>query len=444
MAQTYTSRIAAPLDDVYGWHEQPGALKRLMPPWMRPHVRQEAESLRDGTSVVSLYRLLTWRAQHLPEAFDPPRTFADELVAGFGRTPLRWHHTHQFDNVDDAESRVTDRLVTNVPVRALRPVFEYRHRQLADEMAALYRSREWDSGTRSVGLTGASGLVGSALSALLTSSGHRVVHLVRREPRSADERRWDPDNPAPGLLDGLDGLVHLAGAPIFGRFTAGHKARVRDSRVEPTRALAQRAVQSGLTVFVSAAGVGNYPDAGKGEFAVESDGPGQGFLADVVNEWEAATAPAAEAGLRTVQVRTGIAMSPEGGVLGMLAPAFKLGAGGRLGHGRQYMGWIMLDDLVDVYRRAVLDATLAGPVNAVAPSPVSNAEFTRVLGRVVKRPTVMHVPRMAPAAVLGSDGADEFALANQQVVPQKLIDAGHVFRYPDLEAGLRHVLGRGQ
>src|SRR5699024_1419132 len=154
--------------------------------------------------------------------------------------------------------------------------------------------------------------------------------------------RWDPDNQAQELVDGLDGLVHLAGAPIFGRFTAGHKARVGDSRGEATRALAQRAVQRGLTVVVSAAGGGSYTDAVEGEFAVESDGPGQGFLADVVNEWEAATAPAAEAGLRTVQVRTGIAMSPEGGVLGMLAPAFKLGAGGRLGHGRQYMGWIML------------------------------------------------------------------------------------------------------
>lgn len=444
MAQTYTSRIAAPLDEVFGWHEQPGALQRLMPPWTRPHVRQEAESLRDGTSIVSLYRLLTWRAQHLPEAFDPPRTFADELVAGVGRTPLRWHHTHQFDNIDDAESRVTDRLVTNVPARMLRPLFEYRHRQLADDLAALQRSHAWSSDQLTVGVTGSSGLVGSALSALLSTSGHRVVHLVRREPRSAGERRWDPHSPAPDLLEGLDGLIHLAGAPIFRRFTAGHKARVRNSRVEPTRVLAQRAAQSGMKVFVSAAGVGNYPDASDGQFAVESDGPGQGFLGDVVREWEAAAAPAAEAGLRTVHVRTGIAMSPEGGVLGMLAPVFKFGAGGRLGRGNQYMGWIMLDDLVDIYRRAVLDPALEGPVNAVAPHPVRNDDFTRVLGRVLTRPTIMHVPRLAPAAVLGSDGADEFALANQQVVPQKLIDTGHVFRYPDLEAGLRHVLGRGQ
>src|SRR5699024_4556224 len=163
----------------------------------------------------------------------------------------RWHHTHQFESIGDDKSRMTDRLVTNVPSRVLRPLFEYRHRQLADDLAALRRSRAWSSEKRVIGITGSSGLVGSALSALLTTGGHQVVHLVRRDPTSPSERRWDPSDPAPGLLDGLDGLIHLAGAPIFGRFTADHKARVRESRVEPTRALAQRAAESGLSVFVS-------------------------------------------------------------------------------------------------------------------------------------------------------------------------------------------------
>lgn len=442
MAQTFTSVIPAPPNEVFSWHEQIGAMARISPPWLRVRIDQETDSLREGTAIMRLYGLLKWRAQHLPELFDPPRSFGDELTAGLGRTPLRWHHTHQFDDVDDGETRVTDRLVTNMPAGALRRVFAFRHRQLADELAALDRSRAVNDQKLVIGVTGSSGFVGAALCALLTTSGHRVIRFVRRETQSPDERRWDPHDPAPDLLDNVDAVAHLAGAPILGRFNDRHKARVRNTRTTPTQLLAELAATRGVDAFVTASGIGNYSAIPGSEPLDESAGPGSGFLADVITEWEAASKPPADAGVRCVQVRTGMALNPDGGVLGLMAPAFALGAGGRLGDGQQWMAWIALDDLIDIYRRALLDPALAGPINAVAPNPVRNIEFTEALGRTLKRPTFLHVPKFAPAAVLGQDGADEFALASQRAFPRKLFEAGHVFRHPQLESALSHMFGK--
>src|SRR5699024_8912226 len=238
-----------------------------------------------------------------------------------------------------------------------------------------------------IAVTGASGMVGSALCAQLTTGGHRVVRLVRGDPRGPGERRWDPDGPAPGLLDGTDAVVHLAGAPIAGRFTDAHKAAVRDSRVGPTRRLAQAAAraQNGPGVFVSASAIGYYGHHRTGELLDERASPGADFLAGVVREWEDAAEPAAEAGLRTVQVRTGIVQSPLGGTLRLQRPLFTAGLGGRLGSGRQWLSWIDLDDLVDIYHRALYDARLRGPVNATAPGAVTAAEHARTLAGVLRR-----------------------------------------------------------
>lgn len=439
MASTYTSTVSAQQNEVFTWQERPGAVSRLAPPWLRVRVMREPESLRDGTATLRIYRTLRWHAAHLPDAYDPPRAFADELTGG---PPIRWRHTHRFEEAGDNETRVSDELSTNVPDRFLDRLFGYRHRQLADELAAMQRARQLSHERLVIGITGSSGFIGSALCALLTSSGHRVVRLVRRDATAADERRWDPFNPAGDLLDGLDAVVHLAGAPILGRFTSRHIVKVRDSRVTPTRLLAELAARRGVGTFVSASAVGYYGGDRGDEVLEESADPGDGVLADIVTSWEAATRPAIEAGIRTVQIRTGVVMSPDGGVLGMLSPLFNAGAGGPLGNGKQWMAWIALDDLLDIYRRALIDTTLNGPVNAVAPEPERNIEFTRTLGRVLRRPTYLRVPAFGPATVLGRDGADEFALASQRVAPHALMMQGHAFRYPQLEPALRHMFGR--
>ncbi len=218
---------------------------------------------------------------------------------------------------------------------------------------------------------------------------------------------------------------------------------MRSSRVEPTRALAELAARTagGPSVFVSASAIGFYGPIRGEERLIENSARGNGTLAEIVADWEAATAPAADAGIRVVHIRTGLALSPRGGVLRLQYPLFATGLGGKLGSGEQWMSWIGLDDLTDIYLRAITDRDLAGPVNAVAPEPVRNDEYTRVLGRVLMRPTVLRVPRAGPRLLLGTGGARELAFASQRVVPQRLLRVGHTFRHPDLKAALAHLLG---
>ncbi|HEX3589866.1 MAG TPA: TIGR01777 family oxidoreductase [Pseudonocardiaceae bacterium] len=437
MAYVHSSVLAAPLAEVFAWHGRPGALIRLTPPWQPVGVIAEADTLRDGKAVLGLPFGLRWIAQH--GDFEPPDRFADELTS----LPVYWRHRHEFTEADlagDPATRLTDRVDTLVPSALLRPMFRYRHRQLADDIAT-HRAFA-DRPRLTVAMTGSSGLVGTALAAFLTTGGHRVIRLVRRAPADADERRWQPGDPDPDLLDGVDVVVHLAGVGIGGRFTGAHRAAVRDSRVGPTRALAELAARGGPAAFVSASAIGYYgPDRGAHWLSEDSE-RGDGFLADLVADWEAATTPARDAGLRVVRVRTGIVQSARGGTLRLLRPLFAAGLGGRLGDGTQWLSWIGIDDLVDVYHRAVVADDLAGPVNAVAPNPVPNREYTAVLAKVSRRPAIVPVPRFGPRLLLGEQGAAELALAGQRVRPARLRTAGHRFRMPGLEATLRHQLGR--
>lgn len=442
----HSSEVPAPVEQVFAWHERPGAIHRLTPPWQPVRVLQEASSVRDGTAVLRLPGGLRWTAAHRPDGYDPPHQFVDQLTGAPLGSVLSWRHTHRFEPVSDGVTRVTDRVRTSVPEAALRSMFVYRHRQLAADLAALARAKAWARGNSelTVAVTGASGLVGTAVCALLGTTGHQVIRLVRRPTSNSGERQWNPRHPDADLLRGVDAVVHLAGVPIAGRFTDGHKAAVRGSRVGPTRALAELAARTpdGPRVLVSASAVGYY-GADRGDVALEEGAePGSDFLADVVREWEAATAPADADGIRTVQVRTGIVQSPAGGTLRLLRPLFAAGLGGRLGGGDQWLSWIGIDDLADVYLRAVLDDDLSGPVNAVAPDPVRNRDYTRVLGAVLRWPTMLPIPRLGPQLLLGSEGADELALASQRVMPVRLQEAAHVFRHPELEPALRHVLGK--
>jgi hypothetical protein len=339
---------------------------------------------------------------------------------------------------------VTDVVDTPVPGRALRPMFGYRHRQLAADLAVHARTRALCPEPLTVALTGSSGVIGSALAALLTTGGHRVIRLVRRTPGNDGERQWRPDDPDPRLLDDVDAVIHLAGASIGGRFTPERKREILSSRIGPTRALATLAARSPgrLRAFVTASAVGFYGADRGDEILTEASGRGDGFLADVAAAWEDAASPASSAGARSVQVRTGIVQTPRGGMLRLLYPVFEAGLGGPLGDGAGWLPWIEIDDLLDIYLRAITDPELTGPVNAVAPEAEPQASYARTLGRVLGRPALIPVPAAGPQLLLGAEGARELAMASQLVRPAVLAAAGHSFRYPSLEGALRHVLGR--
>jgi hypothetical protein len=450
MGLEYSSVIDAPIYDVFDWHARPGAFARLTPPWSPMKLISEADSLENGRAELGLPGGLRWVAEHQPDGYDPPRRFVDAIGSdGLASLPaklaVRWRHTHDFEEVSGERTKVIDQVETPVPAAALKSMFRYRHQQLADDLAAHRTAAARGLAPSTVAITGASGLVGSQLAAFLSTGGHRVIRLVRHSGTKGDERQWNPDDPDPGLLAGVDAVIHLAGASIAGRFTDDHRAAIRDSRIGPTRRLAELIGQStnGPKVLISASAVGYYGyDRGE-DTLTETSERGDGFLADVVADWEAATSPAEEAGIRVVKVRTGIVQSPAGGTLRLLRPLFAAGLGGRLGSGRQWFSWIGIDDLVDVYHRGLWDTDLSGPVNAVDPEPVRNIDYTKVLAHVLHRPALLPVPPLGPKVLLGEQGARELALANQRVLPARLQEVDHHFRRPDLEQSLRHLLGRG-
>jgi uncharacterized protein (TIGR01777 family) len=444
----YSSVVDAPIYEVFDWHTRPGAITRLSPPWQPVRVVAEADSLQSGRAELGLPGGLRWVADHQPDSYDPPRRFVDTIgTEGLASLPVRlavrWRHTHDFEELSGERTRVTDRVATPVPARALRAMFGYRHRQLADDIGVHRHAAAQGLAPATVAVTGSSGLVGSQLTAFLSTGGHRVIRLVRHAATKSDERQWNPDDPDPGLLAGVDAVIHLAGASIAGRFTEEHRAAIRDSRIGPTRRLAELIAKSadGPKVLISASAVGYYGYDRREETLTEDSERGDGFLADVVAEWENATAPAEQAGVRVVRVRTGIVQSPGGGTLRLLRPLFAAGLGGRVGNGQQWLSWIGIDDLVDVYHRGLWDADLSGPVNAVAAEPVRNVDYTRTLAHVLRRPALLPVPPLGPRLLLGEQGARELACASQRVLPARLQQADHRFRRPDLEQTLRHLLG---
>lgn len=295
-------------------------------------------------------------------------------------------------------------------------------------------------------VTGASGLIGRALCARLEAEGHAVVRLVRRAARGPDEIAWDPaartiDRAA---LEEADAVVHLAGAGIGDeRWTDARRAEVRASRTGPTRFLAETLASLAMRphVFVSASAVGWYGDRGD-TWLDESSAPGEGFLADVAREWEAAAKPAALAGIRVAHPRTGLVLAREGGAMAKLLPLFRAGLGGPLGSGRQWWSWITLDDLVGAIVHAIVNRHVVGPFNAVAPAPATNAEFTRALGRALGRPALLRAPAFALRLALGRGMADELLLASQRVRPAALLASGFAFRDAALAPALARLLGR--
>ena len=296
-----------------------------------------------------------------------------------------------------------------------------------------------------VAVTGSSGLIGRALVRRLRDQGHRVRRVVRSGGGGADEVRWDPEVGTidSAALGGVDAAVHLAGEGIGDhRWTEAQKRRILGSRVTGTTVLAEALARLDPrpSVLLSASGISVYGDRGD-EVVTEATPAGTGFLPEVVEAWEAATRPAAAAGIRTASFRNGIVLSPDGGALAKQLPLFRFGLGGRLGSGRQWLPWIAIDDEVSAVVH-LLTADVEGPVNLCSPEPVTNATFTEVLGRVLGRPTVVPVPRFGPRLLLGRQLADELLFWSVRAVPERLAASGFTFAHPDLEDALRTVLGK--
>lgn len=453
---TYRSSIAAPVDALRAWHANPGAFQRLTPPWMDARTTAASGGIAPGSTVSLDVPVLgplsvKWNLRH--DALSDGDGFVDIQESG---PFVAWRHEHRFIATGAQTSVIEDRIAYTLPLSALANplaggrvrsrldnLFRFRHRRTEVDVAR-HAHAGLDTPLRIV-VSGASGLVGGRLVPFLRAGGHTVLTLVRRQPQSPDEIYW---NPARGEIDaaaleGADAVIHLAGASIAGGlWTKKRKQLIRDSRIDSTTLLATTlaGLQRKPRVFVSTSAVGFYGDRAD-ERLTESSATGDGFLAEVVRQWEAAAKPAAEAGIRVVHPRFGVVVAGESGMVPLLSYVFRAGAGGQLGNGKQYMAWIALEDLLGILLETVVNDDLEGPVNAVAPRDLTNTAFTKTMGRVFRRPTLMRVPGFAMRAVAGQL-AEELILTSQRVVPAKLEAAGFHFAYPDLETTLRHEFGR--
>ncbi len=293
-----------------------------------------------------------------------------------------------------------------------------------------------------IAVTGSHGLVGTAMISAMTKVEHQVTRLVRGQT-GVGSVVWDPTAESfdSSVLQGVDAVVHLAGENIASsRWTSQVKERIRRSRIQGTRLLAEglAAMPNPPRVFISASAIGYYGDCGD-ELLDENSPSGDGFLADTALQWEAATQPASDAGIRVVRMRIGVILSPRGGALAKMLLPFKLGAGGRVGNGRQWWSWIALDDVVGAILHLLSNDAISGPVNVVSPNPVSNSVFTKILGRVLKRPTIFPMPAVVARIVLG-EMANELLLASTRVQPERLLETGYQFQQPELSAALRYLL----
>lgn len=293
-------------------------------------------------------------------------------------------------------------------------------------------------------ITGSSGLIGSALIESLTANGHQAIRLLRTE-FAEGLPFWDPENGVIDLCDitGVDAVVHLAGYSIAnGRWNERTKTRILESRVRGTKLLAEFFAESAHKphVIVSASGVGAYGDCGE-DVVDERSAFGKGFLADVARQWEESTAPAVKAGIRVVNIRLGVVLSASGGALKKMLLPFKMGLGGVIGSGKQYMSWVSIEDVVKMIQYVIVNDSIRGPANFVSPTPVSNFEFTKTLGRVLHRPTVFRMPAFAACLVFG-EMAKELLLSSTRAIPKKLMGAGYQFRHSELEEAFRSLLGK--
>ncbi|WP_370459005.1 TIGR01777 family oxidoreductase [Aggregicoccus sp. 17bor-14] len=441
---------------LFTWHALPGAFERLTPPWEPIEVleRSGPPGIEVGARVEVRFQMGPVPRRLVAEhtRYEPDVLFQDVQRSG----PFAsWVHTHRMHPTGPESSELEDHIEYALPAgplgrvvggglarRQLERMFAYRH---AITRADLQRHLAFSAqGPLCVAVSGASGLIGSQLTAFLGGGGHEVRRLVRGSA-GPGEVAWDVDRQMVDgeALEGVDAVVHLAGASIAdGRWSEERKEAIRRSRVVGTRVLCETLARMRRRprVLVCGSAVGFYGSRGD-EVLTEASGPGSDFLAEVVREWEAATAPAREAGIRVVHLRTGMVLSPRGGALAKLLPAFRFGAGGRVGSGQQWVSWVSIEDVLGMVQHALYDERLHGPLNAVAPEPVRQVELARTLAHVLHRPSVAPLPALAVRAAFGEMGKG-LLLASQRAVPEVALAQGFQFLHPELEGALRFLLGR--
>ncbi|MCG6909222.1 MAG: TIGR01777 family oxidoreductase [Deltaproteobacteria bacterium] len=452
------SQIDAPAEEVFKWHERPGALERLSPPWDPLEVISKGPGIDTGTRVEMKLKAgplplkIRWVAEHTH--YEKNRMFRDRQARG----PFKkWEHTHTFLPGKDGSSLMEDRVDFALPLspfgnlfggsavrKKLARIFRYRHATTAEDLVS-HLARP-DQKPLHILLSGASGLVGSSLVPFFTTGGHRITRLVRHQPRpNTDERFWDPRSRVIDIdaESDFDVVIHLSGENIGqGRWTPEKKKRIVESRNATTALIAESvaSLRKPPGAFLCASAIGYYGDRGN-DVMTEANECGADFISGVCDDWEQAAFPALAKGIRTVFLRIGVVLTPMGGALKRLLPAFKMGLGGKVGTGRQYMSWIGMDDLIGTVYQAINDDTLSGPVNLVAPNPVTNLELTRTLGRVLSRPAFFSIPAWLIKLVFGEMGK-EVLLSSTRVEPEKILATGYRFRHPELEGALRHLLGK--
>ncbi len=450
---TKESRIDAPVRNVFQWHARPGALERLSPPWDPLEVIEHSGGIQKGATVLLKMKAgpipYRWAAEHTQYQTD--RLFQDQQKRG----PFAyWQHTHTFEPDANESCRMQDRIDYALPVDPLsRPflpvinqklerIFNYRHTTLAHDLA-LHHARPSKQSLKIV-VSGASGVLGQAIIPFFTTGGHQVKRLVRRQSASSHDLLWNPyaGELEPAGLKDTDVVINLSGESIGeGRWTKAKKRRIIQSRINTTTLIAETVAQLDPPpkVLLNASAIGFYGDQGDACVAEDSC-CGADFISEVCDDWEKAAAPALKKGIRVVFLRIGVVLTPRGGALRKMLLPFRMGLGGPFGSGQQYVSFIGVDDVIGAVHHIINDDSLEGPVNLVAPQPVTNQEFARTLGEVLKRPSALPAPSFVIKALFGQMGR-EIVLSGARVEPDKLTASGYRFRNPDLEGVLRHVLG---
>jgi uncharacterized protein (TIGR01777 family) len=450
-----TVTVDAPLSDAFTWHMHTAALERLLPPWL-PVRMVRHEGIRDGARAVLDIGPKPLSFEYVAEHrnFRQNDSFEDVQVKG----PFRsWRHVHSFTEIGGA-CTLGDHIRLDLPFglsgwpwlvrrvsRELERQFAYRHRVLSADLGYLFKGKIRKEEKLTIGITGSSGLIGTSLRVFLEASGHTVLRIRRTRSGPPGEAWWDPETGTLSpRLNGIDAIVHLAGETLFApRWTTAKKERIYKSRVDATRGLARSILE--LTepppVFLGASAIGIYGSRGS-ETLTENSEPGDSsFLVRVCIDWEQATRPLADAGIRVANARFGLVLTPAGGALQKMLPAFRLALGGSVGDGRAYLSWITPDDMMRALDHIIRTPDVSGPVNITSPNPVRWDDYAAALGRVLRRPAVFRIPAGLIEGVAGDLGR-EMLLASARVLPSRLEQSGFRFRYSDIEEALRHVLGR--
>lgn len=449
-----------PSDHLFAWHERPGAFERLCPPWDPVEIIHKDDHIQDGARVELKIKLplgipATLKVVH--EGYVAGERFVDRQVQG----PFSyWRHIHHVQSHSSGGSSLTDEIDYRLPFppfgrlfggatakARLKQLFHYRHTVTTHDLSLHQAAGMIDAPqkhTLKVAVSGARGLIGAPLCALLSTGGHDVVRLVRGRAQQ-EERSWPSAQELPDLSD-LDAIIHLAGESVAQRWSETKKQEILNSRVERTRALAEhiahlaRRGEPHPHTLICASAIGYYGHT-ENRWVEEDDPRGDGFLAEVCEAWERACDPAREVGVRVVNVRVGIVLAPHGGALKKLLLPFLMGGGGPVGHGKQGMSWISLHDVVGAFYWALTHPSLEGAINAVSPNPVSSAEFAQTLGRVLHRPAILPAPSLALRLIFG-EMANEALLSGQFVRPTALMNSDYPMLHKTLEEALRFELGR--